>query len=330
MANPLATGLVPGEILEGNRPGDWQAVLLLADAAGAREVALTGAHAALFTARLEPALGRVTVTPAMVLDREAFPAGTDPLLSFGLSVRLPEGWRDTGQSWTVQLRGIDDTPPQSIAFVAGGAVLESDIGAEIGTLQAQDPDSAAGLLSYSIPWPDSAWFEMVGRTLKLRDGVDLLREGGTTRTVMVEVSDGRQSAAFGVAFRILNVTDEDDRPAPPPVVIPPPPPPPPPVVVPPVPPPPMVVPPVPPPPVAPMPEPPPPPPPVAVPPLPVVPPEPPPPAPPPPPVIVPLPPPVVVPPEPPPPAARTESRAAPRPAAAPPPAVSLKICEPTL
>ena len=249
MAGVQASGTVPASILENNRPGDWVASLSLTGAAGVLEVALTGPAAALFTATWRS--GTVTITPALVLDREAYPSGTDPVLTFGLSVRLASGWQDTGQSWSVTLQGVDDTAPHQLAFVSGGVVLENDVGAEIGTLKAADVDTASENLTYSIPWPDSAWFEIVGRTLKLRDGVDLLREGGTVREVMVEVSDGRQSAAFTVAVQVLNVTSEDDTPAPPAVPPPPPPVSPPPVSPPPVSPPPVSPPPESPPPVSP-------------------------------------------------------------------------------
>jgi hypothetical protein len=299
VADLLAMGAVPGTILENNRAGDWVVSLTLSGASGALDVALTGPGAAWFSARLDAALGRVTITPAMALDREAFAPGADPVLTFGLSVRFASGWKDTGQQWSVALAGIDDTPPQTLGFSSGGVVLENDVGAEIGMLQATDPDTDPALLSYEVVWPDAAWFEVVGRTLKLRQGVDLLTRGGTSIPVTLEVSDGRQSAAFTVSVAVLNVTKEDDQPAPPPILPPPPPPPvlpPPPIVLPPPPPPPL-------PPVIPSPpSPPPPPPPVASPPPPV-PPIPPPVAPPPPPPVTlpPPPPPPVTPPPPPPP-----------------------------
>ncbi|MBC9205954.1 DUF4214 domain-containing protein [Roseomonas aerophila] len=221
MASVQASGTVPATILENNQPGDWSATLVLSGATGALDVALTGTFAALFTATLDKRSGVVTIVPALSLDREAFSSTTAPVFTFGLSVKLPGGWQDVGQTWSVSLQGVDDAPPRTLAFTSGGTVLETDIGAEIGMIQATDPDTSTVSLTYSVIWPDSAWFELVGRTLKLRDGVDLLREGGTTREVLIEVSDGKQSAAFALAVKVLNVTSEDDLPAPPPVLVPP-------------------------------------------------------------------------------------------------------------
>ncbi|PZW48010.1 uncharacterized protein DUF4214 [Humitalea rosea] len=241
------SGVVPLEILENGRPGDWSAVLTLGSMATA--VALTGANAARFTAVLGPDGRTLTITPAMVLDREAWAAGTDPVLSFGVQALVGGTWVAASASYAITLRGLDDTPPDNLRFLNGGFVLETDIGGVIGDMRADDPDTA-GALSYSVAWPDSVWFGFEGQTLRLNPGVDLLREGGTTRSVLVVVSDGVNSRAFSVAVQVLNVTVEDDLPAPPPV-LPPPPVPPPPVPVPPILPPPVSPPPVLPPPVSP-------------------------------------------------------------------------------
>ncbi|MFN7001536.1 MAG: DUF4214 domain-containing protein, partial [Elioraea tepidiphila] len=99
------------------------------------------------------------------------------------------------------------------------------VGGIIGRLAAEDPDSPPEAITFRLGWPDEAWFEIVdGNLLKLREGVDLLREGGTIREVVVLVSDGINEAARIVGVQVLNVTDEDDTPAP---EEPPPPPPPP-------------------------------------------------------------------------------------------------------
>ena len=42
------------------------------------------------------------------------------------------------------------------------------------------------------------FYEIIGRTLHVRSGVDLRSFAGTTRQVLVEVSDGRNLAADGV------------------------------------------------------------------------------------------------------------------------------------
>jgi hypothetical protein len=210
----VATGNMPATILENGRAGDWSARLNLSSTTGAAitaatAVTLTGEDAALFEASLGPG-GLVTITPVGALDREAFPAGADPLLDFSLSVKLDGVWQPAAGGWSVTLVGLDDTAPSDLRFRNGGTVLETDVGGMIGDLVATDPDSRAGALEYSVLWPDSAFFEIVGSTLKLRDGVDLLRLGGSTREVMIAVSDGLNEAAFSLAVSVLNVTSEDD------------------------------------------------------------------------------------------------------------------------
>lgn len=217
MSGITAAGNVPATILENTPTNAWAALLTLQGSlTGLREVALTGADANRFQAVLLPG-EQVRITPAMVFDREAFGA-TDPVFAFSLSLRFDSGWVAVQGSWSVTLRDVDDTAPGDLRFAAGGSVRETAVGGVIGTLAATDPDSPAGNITYSLGWPDEAWFEIVdGNVLKLRDGVDLLREGGTTREVVVLVSDGINTAARIVSFQVLNETDEDDLPAPPPV-----------------------------------------------------------------------------------------------------------------
>ncbi|WP_426958752.1 hypothetical protein [Muricoccus radiodurans] len=243
-----ATGNMPATILENNRAGDWSVTFTLSGAAGATAVALTGEDAAFFDATLDAATGVVTVVPLGSLDREAFPSGNDPLLDFGLTVRVGGTWQSVSGMWSVTLQDLDDTAPENLRFWNGGVVLENDPGAAIGTLRAVDRDSPDSAITYRVLWPDEAEFEIVGTTLKLRDGVDLLRQGGTTRAVAIAVSDGLNEAAYTVNVSVLNVRDDDGAPPSPPP--PPPPSPPPPSPPPPSPPPPSPPPPSPPPPPA--------------------------------------------------------------------------------
>ncbi|WBV44118.1 DUF4214 domain-containing protein [Pseudoroseomonas cervicalis] len=279
------TGTLPSSIIENNRPGDWEAVLSLSASAPIQDVRLSGAAAALFDASWDPATGTVRIVPAMRFDFEAYNTSTVSL-NFGLQARVNGNWVDSGRNFSVALVNVDDTPPHSLGFATGGFVLESDLGGVIGTLQGFDRDTAKAALTYRVLWPDEAYFEIVnGNVLKLRDGVDLLREGGTVRPVMIEVSDGRQEANFLLDVQVLNTTDLDTIPAPPAILppSPPPPSPPPPSPPPPSPPPPSPPPPSPPPPSPPPPSPPPPsPPPPSPPPPSPPPPSPPPPSPPPP------------------------------------------------
>ncbi|MDQ1079995.1 DUF4214 domain-containing protein [Pseudoroseomonas cervicalis] len=282
----LVTGEVPSTIIENNRPGDWEAVLNVSGLSGIQDVRLTGNAGAMFDASYDAATGTVRVVPSMRFDREAYTTSS-VTLNFGLQAKVNGNWVDSGRNFATSLLGVDDTPPHDLIFATGGFVLESDLGGVIGTLQGYDRDTSKSALTYRVLWPDEAYFEVVdGNVLKLRDGVDLLREGGTLRPVMIEVSDGKQEANFLLNVQVLNTTDIDSIPAPPAIELPPAPPPPsppPPSPPPPSPPPPSPPPPSPPPPSPPPPSPPPPsPPPPSPPPPSPPPPSPPPPSPPPP------------------------------------------------
>ena len=210
-----AAGTVPASILEKNRPGDWVATLDLGGATNITDIVLTGQDASLFLASLA-AGNRVTITPALSFDREAYSPGTDPSFSFGLSVRAGGIWTALADSWSVTLAGVDDTAPSGLRFSTGGSVLETDVAGIVGSLVADDPDSPTANISYSVLWPDAAEFEIVGNILKLRDGIDLLRQGGTTREVMIVATDGLNEAAFTLPVTIVNVTNLDGPvPAPP-------------------------------------------------------------------------------------------------------------------
>ncbi|MCI0753980.1 hypothetical protein [Teichococcus vastitatis] len=216
-----AGGDVPGTILENSRPTDWIGTLRLSTPEIPTEVELTGASARLFEATVDHFSGAITILPAMVFDREAYPAGADPVFSFALRVKLASGWQEVAGGWSVTLQGLDDAPPSRVFFAAGGSVLESDIGAVIGRIQGGDPDTATSRLSYAVAGQDDWFFEIVdGNILKLREGVDLLRHGGTVVQVMIEVSDGRREASFLLDVQVLNTTDLDTAPAPPPVIVP--------------------------------------------------------------------------------------------------------------
>jgi Ca2+-binding RTX toxin-like protein len=164
------------------------------------QVELIGPHAALFTHSYTPANGALSMRAAQRLDAEELGAGS--VLSFGFRVRTAAGWQDLAPRYNVTLLGVDDTPPQALRFATGGVVLANDRGAAIGDLIADDPDTA-GPLEYAVAWPSSAWFEMRGATLWLRDGVDLLTLAGTTLAVMIEVSDGLNLSAHEVMVTVL-------------------------------------------------------------------------------------------------------------------------------
>jgi hypothetical protein len=213
---PPATISFPDSTVE-NLAGDWVGWVMPAPGRTVLAAETTGAQAAWFEAVLTPR-GAVRVEQAFVFDREAFAPGPDPWLEIGVRLRFAEGWVELAPQ-PVRLLDRDDTPPFDLRFAWGGQVLETHVGGEIGRLVASDPDTPAEALRYRVAWPDEAWFEVAeGDVLRLRQGVDLLREGGTWREVMVIVSDGAREVAMTVVVEVLNVTDLDDLPAPPPVV----------------------------------------------------------------------------------------------------------------
>jgi len=191
------TGSLPATILENELPAEWSGVLSFVTSAQA--VALAGPDAARFSARLTNGRRGVEIRPAEVLDAEGL--GVGRIFRFEILLQIRGAWQVAG-SHEVTLLGIDDTPPSGLRFASGGAVLANDVGAEIGLLEADDPDTA-GTLEYSVAWPDAARFEIVGRTLRLREGVDLLALAGTVQEVIVEVSDGRNMAAMVVPVTVL-------------------------------------------------------------------------------------------------------------------------------
>ena len=206
----------PSDILE-NAPGDWAGWVFVSSGLRVLGAETTGAHAAWFEAVVLPG-GGLRIDPAFVFDREAFAPGPDPWLEVGVRLRLQDRSLELDPQF-LRLLDRDDTPPFDLRFAWGGQVLETHVGGEIGRLVASDPDTPAEALRYRVAWPDEAWFEIAeGDVLRLRQGVDLLREGGTWREVMVIVSDGGREVAMTVAVEVLNVTDLDDLPAPPPVV----------------------------------------------------------------------------------------------------------------
>ncbi|WP_439595932.1 calcium-binding protein [Falsiroseomonas sp.] len=190
-------GTIPDTIYENAQRGDWVAYLTFSS--DVLSVALIGRDAGLFTATFN-SRRIMTITPLQAFDAEAW--AVLPEFQLSLSVRTAAGRTALPDVFRIRLVNVDDTPPQDLRFSSGGVVLANDVGAPIGNLVATDPDSA-GPLEYRVAWPDSAWFEMVGTELRLRPGVDLTGLGGTQREVLIEVSDGRNLASYGVTITIL-------------------------------------------------------------------------------------------------------------------------------
>jgi hypothetical protein len=202
----LVSGTLPASLVEGSGPLDWAATLSLAgDLQGLVAVEVTGPDALSFSASLLPGLDAVAIAPAAAVDFEALlAAGRDPLLSLGLRFTYADGSVfDDPTLRSVAVLDADDTAPTAIAFASGGRVAAGAIGATIGTLAVTDPDSA-GPFHFSFP-ADEAWrFEVVGNELRLKSGISLGLDDMPGRPLIIEVSDGHQSAAFTLEIRVTD------------------------------------------------------------------------------------------------------------------------------
>ena len=206
-------GAAPASIAEGSGPGDWIANFALSgDLSRLVAVETAGPAAVFFSASWNAALGVATVRPNAVLDFEGFSAaGVLPQVEVALRFVFDDGTRqDEGPAFRVSVLDRDDTPPDALSFSSGGTVAAGEIGAAIGRLSVGDPDSA-GQFHFSFT-PEDEWrFEMVDGVLKLRDGITLGWDDVPNRPIIVEVSDGAQSAAFALD---VAVTEPDHGPAP--------------------------------------------------------------------------------------------------------------------
>jgi hypothetical protein len=197
-----ATGALPASLAENSRPGDWVGTLALAgDLAGLTGIEAIGPHGLYFSVRWDAALSLAFVTPGAAADFEGF-GGAVPRLGFSLRLGYGDGTvLDLPTQYQVTVLDRNDTAPTALRFATGGAVTAGAIGATIGTLAVTDPDSA-GPFYYSFAEEDAWRFEMVGNTLKLRDGISLGLDEAPSHPLFIEVSDGRQSAAFTLDLTI--------------------------------------------------------------------------------------------------------------------------------
>jgi hypothetical protein len=198
MRNIQVSRTIPTAIRENTRPGGWVGGLTLAgDIDGLIAIEASGAAALNFALRWDAALGLATIDPAAVVDYEAFIAGgSTPELAFSLEFVFADGSRQADATiWRVAVLDEDDTAPSALRLATGGSVTAGAIGSIIGTLAVTDVDSA-GPFSFSFPEEDAWRFEVVGTTLKLRDGISLGLDDMPARPLFITVSDGRQSAGF--------------------------------------------------------------------------------------------------------------------------------------
>lgn len=215
------TGRLPARIAEGSGPGDWIAGLgVTGDVLRVLTVETAGPMTAFFSAGWDAGTRLVTIRPNARLDFEAFSAmGTLPQAELALRFVFDDrSVQEDGARFSIGVLDRDDTPPEALSFASGGTVAAGAIGAAIGTLSVRDPDSA-GPFHFSFA-PEDEWrFEVVDGVLKLRDGISLGWDDLPVRPIVVQVSDGTQSAAF---LLHVAVTEPDHGPAPytPPVLAP--------------------------------------------------------------------------------------------------------------
>lgn len=213
------SGELPASMAEGSRAGDWAATLSLSGTTGqVAEIEAVGPGASYLSLRYDPVLAILTIAPGAELDYEAFAAaGRRPEIVFSLRYRQHDGVvRDDPAEYRIQVLDRDDTPPTALGFVSGGSVAAGAIGAAIGRLAITDPDST-GPFHFRFGAEDDWRFEVVDGTLKLRDGISLGLDDIGIRPVLIEVSDGRQSAAFPLD---ITVTAPGGAPFQPPVMAP--------------------------------------------------------------------------------------------------------------
>ncbi len=212
-------GTAPASIAENSGPGDWVANLgLSGDLSHLAAVETVGPAAAFFSASWNAALGVAAVRPNAVLDFEGFCAtGALPQVEVALQFVFDDGTRqEDGPRFSVSVLDRDDTPPDGLSFASGGTVAAGEIGAAIGRLSVSDPDSP-GPFRFSFT-PEDEWrFEVVDGVLKLRDGISLGWDDVPVRPILVEVSDGTQSAALVLDVKVTEpaAPAEPTAPAPP-------------------------------------------------------------------------------------------------------------------
>lgn len=206
MRQVRVSGTLPASIAEDSGPGDWTGSLALAgDVAWLTGIEVLGPGGLFFTARLDATRTLAVLQPAARLDYEALGAGAS--IAFTLRFSFADGTRqDAAARYGITVLDRDDTPPASLGFLVGGSVVAGAIGANIGLLSIADPDSAGPFL-FTFSEEDAWRFEVVGTTLKLREGISLGLDDVGTRPLVIEVSDGRQGAAFTLDLMVRNPDD---------------------------------------------------------------------------------------------------------------------------
>lgn len=198
MARVRFSGAVPSTIAENTVLDDWAATLALTgDLASLRAIELAGPAALAFSVRYDPALGVAFLSAGAAVDYEGLTwQGGDPTLAFTLRYFFADNTNETDPTTIrVDVTDIDDTPPQGLRFSSGGWIGADTLGGLIGTLAVDDPDTSGPFSFTVIDWDD--WmFEFEGMDLRLRSGVNLGLDAIPVKPLIIDVWDGRQSAAF--------------------------------------------------------------------------------------------------------------------------------------
>ncbi len=199
------TGTLPNSIVENTAPWQWSGQLrLLTDPQEVRFLEVDGFAGNFFEASLDRMTGAISLAPLARLDAEWFrQAGRSLDIELGLRFFLTDGSVAVGSTaFTVRLQDLDDTPPQGLVFESGGSVRAGQAGATIGRLLVSDPDTTNGF-QFRLLEGDDWQFEVVDGELRLKPGISLDLGDGPRRELIIEVSDGTQSAAFSLPIEIL-------------------------------------------------------------------------------------------------------------------------------
>ncbi len=201
-------GVVPPAIGENTPARGWAANLAAAqDLSLVRMVDVVGPHDLYFDATIDRVNGIVSVWNIAAPDHESF--GTaPPELRFSLRAFMQDGSvAISDQEYRVAVTNQDDTPPSALGFASGGRVTPGDIGATIGRLSVTDRDST-GPFHFTISEADAWMYEVVNMELRLKPGMAVSISDGPARAILVEVSDGTQSAGFRLQFDVVAPNQE--------------------------------------------------------------------------------------------------------------------------
>jgi hypothetical protein len=196
-------GTLPSIIVENTTAKGWAGSLALSGTTTMiKAIEVVGTGGGFFVASYDALRQLALVSPAALVDYEMFRSlGLTPVLDFQLQFNLTDGSVEVAPTvYHITVRNVDDTPPSGLAFSSGGSVTAGEIGSVIGTLRVTDVETT-GPFYFSFSSADSWKYEVVGTTLKLKDGISLGLDDVGTMALPVLVSDGTQSAAFN-----LNVT----------------------------------------------------------------------------------------------------------------------------